>query len=90
MKVARCQTVGEHQGALLFAKLPELAAVFIVKVKNGGARRFRSAAFEKHLFGAEVLFHRAVVIEMVASEIREYGHIKRNSKNALLLLQRVR
>ena len=89
MKVAGRQAVGEHHCALLLAKLPELPAVFIVNIKNGGARRVGPATFEKHLFGAEVIFHRAVVVEMVASEIREYSHIKRNSKNALLL-QRMR
>ena len=69
--------------------IPFDVAVFIVNIKNGGARRVGPATFEKHLFGAEVIFHRAVVVEMVASEIREYSHIKRNSKNALLL-QRMR
>src|ERR1700678_4344575 len=35
------------------------------------------------------MFHRAMVIEMVASKIRKHGHIKRNPENALLF-ERVR
>ncbi len=89
MKVTGRQTVRERLSTLLFAKFPELAAIFIVNIENGRPRRFRPATFEKHLLGAEVLFHRPVIIKMVACEIREYAHIKRNSKNTLLL-QRVR
>jgi hypothetical protein len=89
VEVARRQTVGEHHRALLFAEFQQLAPVFIVKVKNSSARRIRPAAFEQHLLGVEVFFHRAVVIEMVTRKIREHGHIKRNSENTLLL-ERVR
>ena len=89
VEVAGRQTVGKHHGALLLAELEQLAAVFIVEVKNVGARRLCPAAFEEHLLGAEVIRHRAVVIEMVASEVREHRHIEWNSENSLLL-QRVR
>src|SRR5208283_2334874 len=89
VKIAGCQTVGKYQRTLSLAKLPKLPPVLIVQVKNCGARRVRPAAFEKHLLGAEVVFHCAVVIEMVAGEIGEDSHIKRNSENTLLF-KRVR
>src|SRR5258708_12783640 len=81
MKVTGRQTVRERLSTLLFAKFPELAAIFIVNIENGRPRRFRPATFEKHLLGAELLLPRPLIIKMASCEIREYPHLKLKSKN---------
>ncbi len=89
MKIARSHAVRKRHRALLLAEFQKLPPVFIVRVHHRRPRRIRPAPFKQHLLGAEIFFHRPVIVEMVARQVREHSHIKWNPKNALLF-QRMR
>ena len=88
MEVAAVHAIGD-QLCLLLAQLDEPLPVLIVKVDDGGSRRLRARSLEENRLGREIIFHRAVIVEMIASQIGEHGYIEWNSKGPLLL-QRVR
>lgn len=84
VEVSRGKAIGEHDGTVPLRLLQKLSAVLVVHIENGGARRTGAAALEQNLLGAEVVIHGAVVVEMIASEIRKHGDVKWNSEDALL------
>ena len=84
MKVTAGESIGEDVG-LLLAELDEALPVFIFYVDDAGARRLRSRALKENCLGGEILFHRAVVVEMIAREIGKDGDVEGNAVNALLL-----
>src|SRR5215471_8164982 len=77
------QSVGHYFGTTLPADPCQLLTVLVFSVENGDARRIGPAALEQHLLGCEILFHRVMIVEVVASEIGEHGYIEWNAEDSL-------
>ena len=56
-----------------------------MRVEHGDARGGIHGAVEEKAFGGEVLFHRAVVVEMVAREVGEDGDVEWDASSAALV-----
>ncbi len=63
----------------------ELLGVLIVGIDYGNAWSRIHGAVEHEAFGGEVFFHGAVIVEMVASEVGEDGHIELDACGAALV-----
>src|SRR5205085_1411433 len=61
----------EHASARARKFLRESPAVLVVSVYDGDARRLAEAAVEEAALRVEVSLHRAVVVEVIAREVRE-------------------
>jgi hypothetical protein len=53
-----------------------LLAARVVRVEHGHARRRIDRAVEEQALGGKILLHRLVIVEMVAREVGEDGHVK--------------
>ena len=84
VEIAGAPTIGKDFRPGIFAEFDELRAVFIVGIDHGSARRLGPAAFEKNALGVEILFHGAVVVEVIAGEIGEDRDVEWDGKHALL------
>ena len=89
VKVAALPPIGQNDRAALSAELGQLRAIFIIKIRDRGARRIGAAAFKQHSLGGEIFVHRLVIVEVVARQVGEHGDVKRHAEHALLR-QRVR
>ena len=63
----------------------EFFSARIVRIDHRDARRRIHRSIEEQALGGEIVFHRLVVIEMVAREVGEDGNVKRNSDHAALV-----
>ena len=88
MEVAAVDAVGDHF-LLPSAELHQALAVLVFYVDHGHTRRFCARSLKENCLGGEIIFHGAVIVEMVAGQVREDGNVEWNAVDALLL-QRVR
>ena len=57
----------------------------IVRIDDGDARSGIHGAVEEQALGGEILLHRLVIVEVVAGEVGEDGHVEVDAGSAALV-----
>ncbi len=83
--VAVADSIGADFGAGVARGGGQFFGARIVRVDDGDARSGIDRAVEEQALGGEVVFHRLVVVEVVAREVGEDGDIEGNSGHAALI-----
>ena len=83
--VALADSIGANLGSGLARGCSQFFGARVVRVDHGNARRRIDRAVKEQPLGGEVLFHRLVIVEVVASEIGEDGDIEVDSGGAALV-----
>ena len=81
----RARTVAPGRGrttAPAYRARVQAAAPFIVAIQHRPGRRRRAGAGEQQLLGGEIVFHRVMKIQMVASEVGKNGGMEVKSVDA--------
>ncbi len=78
-------SVGANFSAGVASGCGEFFSARIVRIDYSDARRRIDRAIEEQALGGEIVFHRLVVIEVVAGEVGEDSDVERNSDHAALV-----
>src|SRR6516165_1064553 len=83
--VADADAIRSHLGPGGTRSRSELGRVRIVGAQHGYARRWVPRSIEHQAFGRQIVLHGAVIVEVVACEIGENGHVKIDSLSPTLI-----
>ena len=83
--IAQPDSITKNARAMAAADLLQLLSILVICVEHRRSRPLGAATFKQPSLRRKVIFHRAVVIQMVAGQIGKYRNIKWHPENTLLL-----